>query len=173
MCEGFIKRCFIQDKAAISNGAEVKFGPDQSELVYKDGSTFIIEERERLQYLNTIKSSNEDGNSPCDKVKLACDISKWHEILGHCSVDDVIKLESVVVGMKITGKTDRSNLECNTCVEGKFTNSRNRRPDSQATKPLEKVHTDIAGPVSPVSKNGFRYCIAFTDDYSGLVSVYF
>ena len=92
-------------KAAISNVAEVKFGPDQSELVYKDGITFVVEEHELLYYLNIVKSSNEDGNSPCDdKVKLECDIRKWHEILGHCNVDDVIKLESVVSGMKITGK---------------------------------------------------------------------
>ena len=35
------------------------------------------------------------------------------------------------------------------------------------------VHTDLAGPINPVSKEGFKYCIAFTDDYSGVVFVYF
>ena len=35
------------------------------------------------------------------------------------------------------------------------------------------VHTDIAGPISPVSLNGFKYCVAFTDDFSGAVFVYF
>jgi transposase InsO family protein len=38
---------------------------------------------------------------------------------------------------------------------------------------LEKVHVDLAGPVSPVSREGFKYCIAFTDDFSGSVFVYF
>ena len=161
-------------KAATSNGAEVKFSQDQNELVYKDGTTFIIEEHKRLYYLNTIEQFSDDSSkSNDDKVNLACSIYKWHEILGHCNFDDILKLESVVSGMKVVGKVDRSKLECGTCAEGKFANCRNRRPDSRATKPLEKVHTDLAGPVSPVSKNGFKYCIAFTDDFSGAVFVYF
>ena len=84
-----------------------------------------------------------------------------------------MKLENVVTGMKVVGKVDRSKLECGTCTEGKFENCRNRAPDSRATKPLEKVHTDLADPISPVSKNGFKYCIAFTDDFSGAIFVYF
>ena len=39
--------------------------------------------------------------------------------------------------------------------------------------PLELVHTDLVGPIDPISKDGFRYAIAFTDDYSGAVFVYF
>ena len=75
--------------------------------------------------------------------------------------------------MKVTGNINRSNLECNTCTEGKFVDSRNRKPDRRATKPLAKVHTDLAGPINPVSKNGFKYCIVSTDDFSGDVFVYF
>ncbi len=143
-------------KAATSNGAEVKFSQDQNELVYKDGTTFIIEEHKRLYYLNTIEQFSDDSSKSNDEGK-SC----------------ILKLESVVSGMKVVGKVDRSKLECGTCAEGKFANCRNRRPDSRATKPPEKVHTDLAGPVSPVSKNGFKYCIAFTDDFSGAVFVYF
>jgi len=39
--------------------------------------------------------------------------------------------------------------------------------------PLELVHTDLARPVDPASKQGFKYCLAFTDDFSGAVFVYF
>lgn len=51
--------------------------------------------------------------------------------------------------------------------------SRNRNPDARATKPLELVHTDLAGPIDPASREDFRYSIAFTDDYSGAIFVYF
>ena len=54
-----------------------------------------------------------------------------------------------------------------------MTQIRNRNPDARATAPLELVHTDLAGPIDPVSREGFRYSIAFTDDYSGAVFVYF
>lgn len=75
--------------------------------------------------------------------------------------------------MKISGKIDKSKLECNTCTEGNYAKCRNRGPDARATKPLEMVHTDLAGPIDPVSKDGFKYCIAFIDDFSGEVFVYF
>ncbi len=38
---------------------------------------------------------------------------------------------------------------------------------------LELVHTDLAGPIDPEGKDGFKYALAFTDDYSGAVFVYF
>ena len=54
-----------------------------------------------------------------------------------------------------------------------MTQSKNRNPDVRSKVPLELVHTDLAGPIEPMSKEGFRYSIAFTDDYSGVVFVYF
>lgn len=71
-----------------------------------------------------------------------------------------MKLESEVNGVKIVGKVQKSRIECNACTGAKFVDSSNRRPDDRVTKLLEKVHTDIASPVNPVSKNGFEYCIA-------------
>ena len=40
-----------------------------------------------------------------------------------------------------------------------FTNTRNQEPDIRATKPFELIHTDLAGPVDPVGKDGFRYAM--------------
>ena len=39
--------------------------------------------------------------------------------------------------------------------------------------PLELVHCDFAGPVDPVSIDGYRYALSFTDDYPGLIMTYF
>ena len=39
--------------------------------------------------------------------------------------------------------------------------------------PLKLVHCDFAGPVDPVSIDGYRYALSFTDDYSGLIMTYF
>ena len=43
----------------------------------------------------------------------------------------------------------------------------------RSTKPLEVVHTDVAGPIHQASSEGFRYAISFTDDCSGIIFVYF
>ncbi|KAL9987803.1 hypothetical protein ACROYT_G002165 [Oculina patagonica] len=75
--------------------------------------------------------------------------------------------------MKISNSSSSKPQDCNVCIEGKMTQSRNRNPDARATAPLELVHTDLAGPIDPASREGFRYSIAFTDDYSGAIFVYF
>ena len=85
-----------------------------------------------MYYLNTVEQVAGDiGKSNNNRVSLACDIYKWLEILGHCNFDDIIRLESVVSGMKIVGKVDKSKLECGTCTESKFVDSRSRKADSR------------------------------------------
>ena len=60
------------------------------------------------------------------------------------------------------------------CCRGKLPHCAvNRKPDARALKPLDLVHSDLAGPISPVAKDGFEYAICFLDDYSGMVFHYF
>jgi hypothetical protein len=80
-----------------------------------------------------------------------------------------VKLEQVVDGMSIT---DMHEFECGVCVQGKMKQYRSREPDKRANGPLELVHCDLAGPVDPESKDGFRYALGFVDDYSGLIMTY-
>lgn len=154
-------------KAATSKGATVIFKEGQNKLIHKNGTTFDINVYDRLFYLNTINEGNVDECHGCYDVKT------WHEILGHCNYEDVLKLPDVTEGMAIKGKTDLSNLTCEVCIEGKFAQSRSRKPDAKAKNALDLVHTDLAGPIDPTAKDGFRYTISFTDDYSGSVFVYF
>ena len=55
----------------------------------------------------------------------------------------------------------------------KFPQIRNRVADVRAKAPLELVHTDVAGPIDPESRDGYRYALSFTDDFSSAVFVYF
>ena len=72
--------------------------------------------------------------------------------------------------MKITSHEEK---ECKTCTAGKMSQTRNRNPDTRAKAPLELVHTDLAGPITPVGKDGFIYAMSFVDDYSGVIMIYF
>lgn len=74
--------------------------------------------------------------------------------------------------MSIKGKVPKS-MQCDVCVQGKFTQSRNRKPDVRAKSPLELIHTDLAGPIDPKFREGYRYALSFTDDHSSAVFVYF
>lgn len=156
-------------RAATSSGATVIFKEGEDVLQYKDGTRFSIHEHNRLFYLPIVPVNM---NNDCGDQCMSChDIQRWHEILGHCNFNDVQKLENVVDGMSIRGKT--SHMQCEVCVQGKFTQSRNREPDVRAKSALELVHTDLAGPIEPESREGYKYAISFTDDYSSAVSVYF
>ena len=154
-------------QAATERGTSVSFNPDSAELVYKDGTKFNIDKHGRLYYLSTFNKNDSDS------VNYTCDQKGWHEILGHCNYEDILKLKDVVEGLKISNSSSSKPQDCNVCIEGKMTQSRNRNPDSRASAPLELIYTDLAGPIDPVSREGFRYSIAFTDDYSGAIFVYF
>ena len=96
-------------------------------------------------------------------------LKEWHQIMAHCNVKDSVKLENFVTGMRITNK---DNCECGICAEGKMTQYRNRNPGKRTTAPLELV-PNLAGPIEPTDRNGFRYVMAMVDDYSGILMVYF
>ena len=97
-------------------------------------------------------------------------IQAWNRILGHCNYGDVRKLEKVVKGMRITNYEE---AECEVCTQGKMCQTRNRESDQRASAPLEFVHCDLAGPIEPVAKDGFKYALSFVDDFSGTNMIYF
>jgi len=113
-----------------------------------------------------------NDNVVSDTVNCARDLLSWHKILGHCNYDDVLKLDSVVDGMKVIGGIQKP-ADCNICVLGKMTQGRSRTPRCRSTAPLVLVHTDLAGPSEPISCEGFKYAVSFRDDYSGIMFVYF
>ena len=51
--------------------------------------------------------------------------------------------------------------------------ARRRTPGRQAKTPPDFVYTNLGGPVSPESKDGFNYALSFVHDYSGMIMIYF
>ena len=58
-----------------------------------------------------------------------------HVMMGHCNISDLRKLGTVV------------NVS--------------KKPDTRATSPLHLVHSDLAGPMTPTGKGGFRWGMCF------------
>lgn len=147
-------------QAATAKGAAVNFEQEHGELIAKDSTKFPINKRGKLYFLNSAISTNREKHN----------IQMWHQILGHCNIRDILKLENVAKGMKISSKSD---FQCGTCAEAKMSEFRSRIPDDRAQTIFDFVHCDLAGPIMPASDNGFRYAISFVDDYSGMIMVYF
>lgn len=109
----------------------------------------------------------------CYIMKMS-DISwLWHMRYGHLNFNGLKTLQqrSLVTGLPhITCPT----RVCEECVVGK--QHRNPFPIAgawRAKKILQLVHSDICGPINPVSNGHKRYFITFTDDFSRKTWVYF
>lgn len=130
------KQNIFSVQAATNKGAQVVFNPKSATLIESQGSIFNITKEGRLYYLNSIYHQ--------DKSKRT--MKHWHRTMGHCNQNDLLKLPTVVKGMKITGDI-KNRLDCETCIKGKISQYRHRKPDEKATKILDLVHCDLAGPI--------------------------
>jgi hypothetical protein len=61
---------------------------------------------------------------------------------------------------------------CEGCIYGKHHRHPFPHSDSRATAPLELVHTDVCGPITPASLGVSKYFVTFIDDYSRRIVVY-
>jgi transposase InsO family protein len=89
--------------------------------------------------------------------------------LGYSELRDLVKKQSVQ-GLP---NLDFENKFCKGCVIGKHTRRQFRKSKFSTTRPLELIHTDICGPITPGSFSGKEYFITFIDDYSRKCWVYF
>jgi GAG-pre-integrase domain len=81
--------------------------------------------------------------------------------LGYSGLRDLVKKQSVE-GLP---NLDFENKFCEGCVIGKQTRRQFGKSKNLAARPLELIHTDICGPITPGSYSGKEYFITFIDDY--------
>ena len=89
----------------------------------------------------------------------------WHYRLGH--IYNIDKLKSL-------GLTNISNLNipCEICLQGKFTNKINKTTTTnKQLEYLDKIASDICGPILPIGYNNNRYFITFLDKATRYLSI--
>ncbi len=93
-------------------------------------------------------------------------LTLWHWRLGHISEDMIQRMASsgIAEGMKVDG---HGMGDCSTCHKGKQT----RNPilhtiQDWSSEILERVFSDLCGPMETPSIKGYQYFITFTNDYS-------
>ena len=74
-------------------GETAVFAENSAKLFPKDGSASIDTHKEvKLYFINSVP----------DSTKVSRTLKQWHEVLGHCNIQDLLKLEEKVEGMVIT-----------------------------------------------------------------------
>jgi transposase InsO family protein len=101
----------------------------------------------------------------CLKVSLENKNELWHLRFGHlgyAGLKEALRKQSMI-GLP---SLEFEKKFCEGCVVGKHARNSFGNAKFRAKKPLELIHTDICGPITPTSFEGRRYFITFIDDYS-------
>ena len=89
----------------------------------------------------------------------------WHRRLGHMSINYLKKLQTLDESLKNVKFTDTIK-DCEVCILAKMEKLPFKTTRSRAERPLQRIHSDIMGPIQPVSWPGNKnFLITFIDDY--------
>lgn len=99
-------------------------------------------------------------------------ISEWHERLGHANVNQIRTAanNNSVEGLEITNKEFEG---CETCLMGKQARAPiPKEPHVKTTTIMERIHSDICGPLPYQSEQGHRYFITYIDEATDKCWIY-
>ncbi|KAJ0847396.1 putative RNA-directed DNA polymerase [Helianthus annuus] len=113
------------------------------------------------------------ATSQCMKVSDEENTQIWHRRFGHVNYKSVRAMQhrELVKGLP---KLIEHSAVCEVCKLGKQQREPiPKRSAWRATEKLQLIHTDLCGPINPISPSGKRYLLVFIDDYSRKGWVYF
>ena len=102
----------------------------------------------------------------CLAVGHVSDAWRWHARLGHQHFDGLRKMARghLVHGLPHTEHADEL---CDACLAGKQRHLPfPEKARYRTQKPLELVHGDLCGSITPATPGGRRYILLLVDDYS-------
>lgn len=117
--------------------------------------------------------SNEDSIYLFSKVGKTRTLLEWHERLGHCSYDSILRMvnHEMIDGMEVTGVKTIKDL-CVDCRVGKMVKKRPESKIRYAEVPLEVIQCDWSGKMPLKSRTGKQYFSVFVDQFSRRGKVY-
>jgi hypothetical protein len=107
---------------------------------------------------------------PSSSAKTATHMQEWHVKLNHLHEAALHKLgEAGLIPVNSSEKLP----QCESCLLGKARKGAvPKHSNFKASRPGELIHSDLCGPINPVSIRGFRFFMIFVDDYSRYVTVF-
>ena len=99
------------------------------------------------------------------------DILLQHRRLGHLAISS---LKQLLPSSDFTNPATNLAIEnCAVCIKAKHQRNIIRQPVLRTQRPFELIHSDLCGPILPVSPTGARYFILYIDDYSPTAFLHF
>ncbi|KNZ44866.1 hypothetical protein VP01_874g6 [Puccinia sorghi] len=118
--------------------------------------------------LFSVDNPSDVGNSKNALTNLANgerSLKEIHETYGHASIQ---RIESI---LKVPfSKSEKENFECKHCILAKMTRKPFKEVSTLATKPFERIHLDLIGPITPESSLKHRFILTVVDNNSGYIA---
>jgi hypothetical protein len=167
-----LRRNLISVSKLDDDGIDCYFGNGKCKILVNNECVGLAFRQDKLYLL----SLDENANNVCDenmndspsanitKRKRIDDASSklWHCRLGHISRGRIERL----IKEAILPHLEFSDLEqCIDCIRGKYV-KKIKKDVKRSAGTLEIIYTDICGPFSMKSVNGYDSFITFIDDYS-------
>lgn len=114
-----------------------------------------------------------------NKVVNICKIEQnttqlWHRRLGHISYTYLQKMaqEKLIPVSTNTIIAEKENV-CDVCVKSKQTKATHSQIISQRShRPLQLIHSDVCGPITPETHDEKKYILTLIDDYTHMIIIY-
>ncbi|KAI3768676.1 hypothetical protein L2E82_19506 [Cichorium intybus] len=147
-------------------------------FLFQSGMCKVFHQDRGLIFQSSMSSNrmyplNEDASETTEQITDECMYSNndglgklWHERLGHISKTSMKTLQHKEMVRDLPEFIIDTSV-CKDCMVGKQTKEAIPRSSSwRAEEILELVHSDICGPINPISNTGKKYFLSFIDDYS-------
>ena len=110
---------------------------------------------------------------PRENAVLAS-LQLWHERLAHVDKRGIAQMARRGVVKDLNMAHDMTESVCDACAKGKATktNIPKDRTSNKATGTLDRVHSDVCGPLEVPSLAGSRCFVTFIDEHSNWVTIY-
>ena len=142
----------------------------QGQLVQKGVEISAKKEGCTLFYQNKVLTKGVYRNNltllyaQVEEAYISTSEANWHQRMGHIGLNAVGALSKATEGCEITPGSLIKCKDCETCIKAKATTIVSRKSPVRASEYLEKVYSDICGPISPETWTKKRYFTSFIDD---------
>jgi hypothetical protein len=152
-------------------GYRVEFGGGLAKFYSPDGIHFLTGIATDGLYLLPVR---ETAGMAARSLRRPVDIKTWHRRFGHVGMHrlDILRRNGLVDGLDIVGPVCVDD-KCEDCLVGKAV----RRPFDgdveRETEILERVHTDLTGPMRTTAIGGYLYSMPVVDGHTALTKDFY